>query len=162
RLAWAAQETIARLDDPHLFDARAQMRRASRGYDLNPAQEKLLEALCVTRDVIAQREDLPHRTTIPDGSLLEIVRDRPETKDALDDVRGLPRPIVARYGDVILKTLTDNPSERATWFVVRRRREDEPSSKAKLDKMLAEAQVACTELEIAPTLALTRGDLERW
>lgn len=159
RLAWACRETVARLDDPHVFDPRAHMRRASRGYDLSPAQERLLEALCVARDTIAQVEDQPHRTTIPDGSLLEIVRDRPDTLAALDAVRGLPRPIVARHGQRLLEILGQNPSERTNWFHLRKRREDEPSAKAIVDAMLREATCACEELAIAPQLSVTRGDL---
>ena len=162
RLMWAAAETIARLDDPHLFDSKSQMRRASRGYDLDRPQETLLEALCIARDMIAQREDLPHRTTIPDASLLEIVRDRPETLAALDAIRGLPRPVVARHGDLLLTTLRANESERATWFPVRRRREDDPELKLKINAMLAEATKACEELQIAVSLAVTRSDLERF
>ncbi|MDZ4832128.1 MAG: HRDC domain-containing protein [Phycisphaerae bacterium] len=162
RLMWAATETIARLDDPHLFDSKAQMRRASRGYDLNKPQEALLEALCVARDMIAQAEDLPHRTTIPDGSLLEIVRDRPETPAALDAIRGLPRPVVSRHSDLLLSTLRANQSERATWFGVRRRREDEPEIKVKITAMLAEAVKASEELQVAASLAVTRSDLERF
>ncbi|MFO0826848.1 MAG: HRDC domain-containing protein [Phycisphaerales bacterium] len=162
RISWAQQETMARIVDPHVFDARTQMLRAARGYDLDADQERLLEALCVTRDEIARREDLPHRTTIPDGSLLDIVRERPETKPALDAIRGLPRPVVARYGDELLATLASHPSARVKWFAVRRRREDDATVKARIDAMLLAAQSACAGLEIAPSLAVTRGDLERF
>jgi len=161
RLPWAYRETIARLEDPHLFDARIHMRRASRGYDLNPAQEKLLEALCILRDKIALEVDQPHRATIPDGALLEMVRDRPETKAALTEVRGMPRPLVVRFGERILDAIRANPSEKTEWFAVRKRREDEQSLRERVDRMLAAGHARANELGIATTMALTRGDLER-
>ena len=161
RLPWAYRETISRLEDPHLFDAKIHMRRASRGYDLTGAQEKLLEALCTLRDKIALEMDQPHRATIPDGALLEIVRDRPETKEAIAAVRGMPRPIVVRFGEKFLDILKANPSEKTEWFAIRKRREDEQSIRERVDRMLAAGHAKATELGIATTLALTRGDLER-
>jgi ribonuclease D len=162
RLTWVAQETTARLEDPHEFDARAHMRRASRGYDLTDAQEALLIALCSVRDTIAQAENMPHRSTIPDGSLLEMVRSRPTTKAAIADVRGMPRPIVARHGDLLVNALVENPSEVVEWFAVRRRREDDPILRAAFDRMLAEGQRLAMQEKIAPQLAVTRADVERF
>jgi ribonuclease D len=162
RIPWAVAETRARLEDPHHFDADAQMRRASRGYDLTEAQEALLRALCVLRDKIAQREDMPHRSTIPDGSLLEIVRSRPATRADIAAIRGMPRPIVARHGDALVKVIEEHPSETVQWFAVRRRRDDSPELRAKVDSMLAEAQHLCETLGIAMALAVTRSDLERF
>jgi ribonuclease D len=161
RLPWAYRETVARLEDPHLFDAKVHMRRASRGYDLTAAQERLLEALCTLRDRIALEMDQPHRATVPDGSLLEMVRDRPETKEALANVRGMPRPLVVRFGEKFLDVLKANPSEKTEWFAIRKRREDEQSIRERVDRMLAAGHARATELGIATTMALTRGDLER-
>lgn len=162
RVRWVEQETMARLEDPHVFDATTHARRAARGYDLTEAQESLLAALCVARDEIARRENLPHRTTIPDGSLLEIVRDRPETRAALNDVRGMPRPIVARHGDALLAVLERHPSERTSWFSVRKRNADTPDARAIVDRMLAETVRASEELSIASQLVTTRSDLARY
>lgn len=161
RIAWAEQETLARLDDPHEFNATSHARRASRGYDLTEAQEALLTALCRARDAIAQAEDMPHRSTVPDGALLEMVRSRPSNPAELVALRGMPRPIVARHGDLLLATVAEHPSEAVEWFSVRRRREDEPLVRAAIDRMLAESQRLAAEREVAPQLAITRADLER-
>ncbi|MBL9118498.1 MAG: HRDC domain-containing protein [Phycisphaerae bacterium] len=162
RLAWAEQETLVRLADPHEFDARAHMRRASRGYDLTDAQEKLLMALCTARDTIAQAENMPHRSTIPDGALLEMVRSRPTTRPDVAALRGMPRPIVARHGDLLISAVEENPSEPVEWFAVRRRREDDPLLRTAIDRMLAEAQRLANVTGIAAPLAATRADIERF
>jgi ribonuclease D len=162
RVEWAFAETAARMEDPHVFDAHAHMRRASRGYDLTPEQEALLLALCVTRDRIAQAENMPHRSTIPDGSLLDMVRSRPEGRAAIAAIRGMPRPIVARHGDLLVETLERHPSEPVEWFRVRKRREDDPVLRAAIDAMLAEAHRLAEELQIAPQLVLARADIERF
>ncbi len=162
RLAWAAQETLARLGDPHLFDAHGHARRASRGYDLTEAQERLLVALCNARDAIAQLENMPHRSTIPDGALLEMVRSRPDSRAAISALRGMPRPIVARHGDLLLAAIADNPSEMVQWFAVRKRREDDPTLRVAIDAMLAESQRLSEANAIAPQLTTTRGELERF
>lgn len=161
RLDWARRESLHRLDDPHVFDPQAQARRASRGYELDAEQEALLTALCVERDRIAREENLPNRATIPDGALLECVRIRPETKPALVAVRGMPRPIVTRHGDRLLATIAAHPSRRVEWFRIRRRREDEPDIKARIDAALAAAHARCEALGVPSSIAVTRADLER-
>jgi len=162
RVRWAEVESNGRLDDPHVFDPVAQARRAARGYELNSSQETLLRALCIARDAIARQENLPHRTTIPDGSLLEILRDLPQTRLQLVDVRGMPRPIVARHGDMLLKVLADNPTERTTWFTGGKRHDHDSGTRAVVDAMLAESLRACEELGIAHMLAVTRAELTRY
>ncbi|MDZ4756103.1 MAG: HRDC domain-containing protein [Phycisphaerae bacterium] len=162
RVQWAVQETRHRLGNPHAFDAKSHARRASRGYDLDASQEALLLALCVARDTIAQLEDVPHRSTIPDAALLEIVRARCSTKAELCALRGMPRPIVARHGDLLLETIGVHPSTQVDWFAVRRRREDAPEIRAKIDAMLLESQRLCEAIGVAQTLAVTRADLERY
>lgn len=162
RLAWARAETAARLADPHEFDVESHMRRASRGYDLTEAQERLLRALCSVRDEIARAEDMPHRSTIPDGALLEIVRSRPATPAAIAALRGMPRPIVARHGELFMQALGENPSEVVEWFTVRRRREEAPGARAAIDRMLAEAQRLAESARIAAQLVVSRADLERF
>ncbi len=162
RTAWAFAETASRMEDPHVFDAQTHMRRASRGYDLTPEQEALLLALCVARDAIAQAENMPHRSTIPDGSLLDIVRTRPAGRPELAAIRGMPRPIVARHGDLLLETLERHPSKPVEWFRVRKRREDNPTLRAAIDAMLAESHRLAEASEVAPQLVLARADLERF
>lgn len=162
RLRWAELETMTRLDDPHLFDPVAHARRAARGYELTAAQEVLLRELCIARDAIARHENLPHRTTIPDGSLLEVLRELPQTRAQLVDVRGMPRPIVARHGDMLLKVLADNPTERTDWFTVSKRHDHDSGVRAVVDAMLAESLRACDELGIAHMLAVTRAELTRF
>ncbi len=161
RLAWAAQESVARLEDPHQFDVHGQARRAARGYDLDEEQERLLEALCVVRDEVARIEDLPHRAAVPDGALLEMVRSRPVARAAIADLRGFPRPIAARHGDRFVETIVANPSKAVQWFTVRRRREDEPGAKGVIDALLLKAHQLAEAMQIAPSIALTRADLGR-
>jgi ribonuclease D len=162
RIPWAFAETASRMEDPHVFDAQAHTRRASRGYDLTPEQESLLLALCVARDTIAQAENMPHRSTIPDGSLLDMVRMRPSGRGEIAAIRGMPRPVVARHGDLLVATLAEHPSEPVEWFRVRKRREDDPMLRAAIDAMLAEAHRVAEESFVAPQLVLARADIERF
>lgn len=162
RVAWAIHETQARLTDPHEFDPRGHARRASRGYDLTERQEALLVALCNARDTIAQLENMPHRSTIPDGALLEMVRSRPDNRADITALRGMPRPIVSRHGDLLIRTIAEHPSEVVEWFSVRKRREDDPALRAAIDAMLAESHRIAEANQVAPQLVLTRADLERF
>lgn len=159
RMRWVEAETAVRLEDPHEFDAHAHARKAARGCELDPVQRDLLLALCVVRDTIARREDLPHRTTVPDASMLEIVRLRPRTPQELVQVRGMPRPIVARHASLLLAALAAHPGEPVERLESRRRREDLPGVREAVDRMMAELARSCEELGIAPVLAASRADL---
>ncbi|HSM56980.1 MAG TPA: HRDC domain-containing protein [Candidatus Sulfomarinibacteraceae bacterium] len=73
-----------------------------------PAHSKAaLQALYLYRDKEARRRDQPHFKILHDKTLLELAQELPEHKGALQNVRGMSRGQISRYGDEILRIVRE-------------------------------------------------------
>jgi ATP-dependent DNA helicase RecQ len=69
---------------------------------LDPAAQRLWEALRAWRLDEARRQDLPPYVIFHDTTLIEVARRRPATRDALADIPGIGRSKLDRYGAAVL------------------------------------------------------------
>lgn len=161
-LDWALRECQERLATPASFDPDPQVRKASKGMQLKPRAQALLRALVLERDAIAEDHDRPHRVVIPDSSLLELVRRRPEDHSQLSAIKGLPKPTFERAGSRLLSVIAGadqlelpkpryvgTPSETA-------------AQQVSVDALWMAVCTRLLALGIAPGIVLSRASLASW
>jgi ribonuclease D len=104
--AWAREE-CATLADParYTFDAQTQRLRVRGTEWLSPRQDAVLRALVGWREALAQQRDMPPRTLLADGVVMEIARTPPRDAAELARVRGLPRPVAREWGAAIIELI---------------------------------------------------------
>jgi ribonuclease D len=105
RLEWAREESRA------LEDVRDE-RDADRSYEKLPRLGRLSDsARAVARELVEWRErearsaDRPPGAVLPDQALVELARRTPRDRNGLEQIRGLPPPMLHRRGDDLLATI---------------------------------------------------------
>jgi len=102
RLEWTREEclVVERSNDERspqqAYDKLPNLRR------LDGKQRAVAWRLCEWRDAAAREVDRPPSSLVPDQSLFQIARRRPQDKDALEQIRGLPQATLhRRAGDLL-------------------------------------------------------------
>lgn len=158
RLGWLEEECAA-LGDPALYrsepaDAWQRLRGLER---LSPQERGAVRALAAWREDRAMRRDLPRSWVMPDETIRELARLRPQTADALGAVPGLPPALARHAANELIALVADaaaddepahDPPERLT-----------PGQKAALRRLQATLQATAAGLDIGPEVLATRRDL---
>lgn len=76
-------------------------------HDLPPRGRAILQALDRHRDSEAKRRNLPPFKVLPNALLVSIARKRPRDRAQLEQVPGMSRPILERYGDALLHAVNE-------------------------------------------------------
>jgi ribonuclease D len=133
RAAWVEEE-IAALKEPSLYrtdPATAWKRLKPR--TTNKRFLALLAAVAAWREEEAQARDQPRNRIVKDEALLEIAAHPPETAQALEHIRTVPKGFAAsRMGKALMAAIADGKSAEAPpgWQAERARRKREPSPSA--------------------------------
>jgi ribonuclease D len=160
--AWAVAACEV-FEDPqwHLTDLTSQQRKIEGSRRFKPAERRILRHLVLSRDAIARAEDLPPRSAIPDNVLLAITRDRPDSSDAIANLKGMPRPIAGRHGDRLIAAIeagredSDLPQPRLI-------REESPMDRVAIDGLWHAYSATSIAAGVSPALALSRAELASW
>jgi ribonuclease D len=105
RLDWAREEcrVVEESRDERsprqAYDKLPNMRR------LDGKQRAVAFRLCEWRDAAAREIDRPPSSLIPDQSLFQIARRRPQDKNALEQIRGLPQATLHRRASEVLQAI---------------------------------------------------------
>ncbi len=161
RLKWAMQESAAQLAGDLEFDPDRQMRRASRGEPLRPAATTLLRELVLLRRALAQEMDQPQRVVVPDIALMELVRRKPESAEAVRDIRFMPRGVATSYGDRIaacVRSARELPPTRDEHAKLL----EDPTVRASIDAQWLALQAKCLAEDLAPNLICSRSEFTDW
>lgn len=75
---------------------------------LSAEGQAVLKALNIYRDREARRRDQPHFKIWHDRTLLALARQLPADRQALQKIRGLSRDQIGRYGDDLLRIISEN------------------------------------------------------
>lgn len=96
-----------RLDNPILYEPDpADMWRKIRATKRLPADVlALVKPLAAWRELTARRENRPRKWILPDHTLIELARQRPEDREALAGIEGMDEKLVRRYGDKLLELI---------------------------------------------------------
>jgi ribonuclease D len=108
RLDWLAEDFAALSDPANYENHPEQAWRRLRGlHKFRGPALSCAQALAAWREQRAQQENRPRKWVLDDDALLTLARIKADSLDDLRRVRGLPPPVVERYGEQLLKLLED-------------------------------------------------------
>ncbi len=162
RIDWAAEESRESLRTSEEFNPESQVRRAARGLGFRPRVMTILRELVVFRYQQAKSLNVPPRTLLPDGPLLELARGRYSNPSELSEIRGLSRTVAQDHGDAILRTIEEArglPLDRdRIWTAPEESAED----RTKIDALWSILTMRCISMGLSTGMVLTRAELSRW
>ncbi len=164
RESWVAEEIEAlkneelyALDPVHAWK-RLKPRSANKRF------LTVLAAVAAWREREAQVRDVPRNRVVKDEVLLEIAANPPESGEALEHIRSVPKGFAAsRMGKSLLDALAeakDEPPPQLPAEPERKRRRHEPSPSA-VDLLKTLLRLRAEETGVAPRLIANAEDIER-
>jgi ribonuclease D len=165
RSAWVAEE-VAALQDPALYklDPEQAWKRL-KPRTTNKRFLAVLAALAAWREREAQSRDIPRGRVIKDEALTEIAAHPPETPEALDRIRAVPKGFSnSRMGKGLLEAIQQGlsapPPEGAVAENRQQRRRREPSP-AVVDLLKTLLRLRAEAAHVAPRLIANADEIER-
>jgi len=163
RESWVNEE-IAALKDEDLYEldpANAWKRLKPR--TSNKRFLAVLASIAAWREREAQSRDVPRQRIIRDEALLEIAAHPPDTPEALERIRAVPKGFAAsRAGRSLMEAVTAGlsapPPTPLDSDRPRRRREPSPST---IDLLKTLLRLKAEETKVAPRLIASSDDIER-
>jgi ribonuclease D len=159
RSDWAAQQ-CAMLCDASAYQVDfAEVSQKIRGArSLSKPQAAALYEVVILRDELARLHDLPPRTMLRDDVVLELARRSPQSVEALDAIRGLPRPVKADFGQRLLDAVQRGLAQRRPPWPHEPEREESPPDQFRVDALWAAFQAYCRSLSVDPALVANRAE----
>ena len=164
RASWVAEE-VAALQDPNLYklDPESAWKRL-KPRTSNKRFLAVLASLAAWREREAQARDIPRGRVLKDEALSEIAAHPPETGEALERIRAVPKGFAnSRLGkglsEAIALGMTAEPPEGAA-DQNRQRRRREPSQ-AVMDLLKTLLRLRAEAVGVAPRLIANAEDIER-
>ena len=164
RYSWVAEE-VASLQDPGLYRLDPDMAwKRLKPRTSNKRFLAVLAALAAWREREAQARDIPRGRVLKDEALTEIAAHPPETPEALERIRAVPKGFAnSRMGkglmEAIAAGLTAQPPEGAL-SDNRQRRRREPSP-AVVDLLKTLLRLRSEAVGVAPRLIANAEDIEK-
>jgi len=164
RASWVAEE-VAALQDANLYklDPESAWKRL-KPRTSNKRFLAVLAALAAWREREAQARDIPRGRVLKDEALAEIAAHPPETGEALERVRAVPKGFAnSRLGkglvEAIAVGMTAEPPEGAADQNKQRRRRE--PSQAVMDLLKTLLRLRAEAVGVAPRLIANAEDIER-
>jgi ribonuclease D len=126
-------------------------------------QLAVLVAVAGWREIEAQEKNVPRSRVIKDDAVAEIAMQMPQTKEALGQLRALPRGMNnSRLGDALIKAVKDGLArDPATLPAVNwGRDESSESAQAAAEILKLALKVVCEREGLAPKLVANTSDIE--
>ncbi len=162
RLSWL-EEDFANLTDPATYANPPEnaWRRIKGARRLKGRQLAILRRLAAWRECAAVEQNLPRGWVLKDDILCQIARLRPESPQALTQLRGIGSKTVKRHGETICrlvsettaKEVQDPPYQPPTRT---------PEQEALLDLLSAVVRLQAAEHRVNPAVLASRKDLEKF
>ena len=163
RLDWVEEECNAlTAPDAFGFDVKTVVKRLCK--NKTPRKKDLLriQALVSLRDAIAQEQNEPPRSVIPDDCILSLSRHPVETTGQLASMRGFPKRIAQQYGEKVLVSL----AEAQTLAPISLRKpqpiEREAKTRQELDGLWSLFCAWCVGNELSSGLVASRTTFTDW
>lgn len=163
RSSWV-QEEIASLQDPELYrlDPEQAWRRL-KARSSNKRFLAMLSSIAAWREREAQERDVPRNRILRDEALTEIAAHPPESIDALERIRAVPRGFAAsRMGRTLMEAIEHGrhaaPPEMIPHDRPRRKREPAPAT---VDLLRTLLRLRADEAGVAHRLIANADDIER-
>jgi ribonuclease D len=163
RSGWVEEE-IAALKDPKLYriDPEFAWKRL-KPRTSNKRFLSMLAALAAWREREAQARDIPRGRVLKDEALTEIAAHPPESGEALERIRAVPKGFAnSRLGKGLLEALEAGrqlpPPEGAAQTSTRRKREPSPAA---IDLLKTLLRLRAEAANVAPRLIANAEDIEK-
>ena len=164
RYSWVAEE-VANLQDPALYKLDPELAwKRLKPRSSNKRFLAVLASLAAWREREAQARDIPRGRVLKDEALTEIAAHPPETPEALERVRAVPKGFAnSRLGkglnEAITAGMTAEPPDGAIMEHKQRRRR-EPSA-AVVDLLKTLLRLRAESAGVAPRLIANAEDIEK-
>lgn len=164
RATWVAEEVKA-LQDPALYRLDPQMAwKRLKPRTGNKRALAMLAAVAAWREREAQTRDIPRGRVLKDEALGEIASHPPETAEALENIRSIPKGFAAsRLGKGLIEAIAagrDAPPPECPPAQGRERHHHDPSP-AVVDLLKTLLRLKAAEAGVAPRLIAASEDIER-
>lgn len=163
RLDWAMAEcNESRRRGGGSFDVGRQMKRISKSGKMRPRTATVLRELILMRHELARELDLPHRITLSDEAMIELMRAQPGDKDALATCRNVPRRAASEHGERILAAIERGKAAEPMHVDHRRPSDETAEDRMRIDALWSALSLQSLARGISPTLVLSRAGLAKW
>ena len=164
RAAWVAEE-VAALQDPALYRIEPEQAwKRLKPRTTNKRFLALLAALAAWREREAQARDIPRGRVLKDEALSEIAAHPPETPEALERIRAVPKGFAnSRLGKGLTEAIGEGlhaPPPQGALDENKQRRRREPSP-AVVDLLKTLLRLRAEAANVAPRLIANAEDIER-
>jgi ribonuclease D len=164
RWEWAREEfallEATRWDADDAANAFLRMKGAR---DLNRRELAILRELVAWRDEIARKADRATFRVLGNEPLLEIVRAKPSTREALAPIKGMPRSLLDRSANDLLEAVRRGlavPDAELPRFPKALRWERDPDFDARASALRTVRDAAAARLDMDPGVLCSRDRLE--
>jgi ribonuclease D len=164
RWDWAREEfallEATRWDADDAANAFLRMKGAR---DLNRRELAILRELVSWRDDVARKADRATFRVLGNEPLLEIVRGKPSTREALAAIKGMPRSLLERSANDLLDAVKrglDLPDAELPRFPKALRWERDPDFDARASALRTVRDAAAARLDMDPGVLCSRDRLE--
>ena len=112
RYVWVSEDTQLQLDKARQSLELEQLYfRFRNAWRLKPAQQKVLQDLCIWREVEAEKRDLPRTFILRDNDLMAITQSLPDSFTKLKECTDAHPRALQRYADKILRLIKQVKSQ---------------------------------------------------
>lgn len=157
---WAAEECAAMCDPArYSFDPESDFLRIRGAGTLTVAQLGVLRELMIWRERCAVEADCPPRSYVRDEPMLDMARHPPKSVDRLQKIKFLPRPVVERHGEEIVRLTLAALAHPPAGLRRPPHAEPTPSERFRAESVWAAAQAICLSQGIDPAAVASRQDV---
>ena len=163
RLDWIVEECQSLTTvDSFGFDLQTSVKRLCK--NRSPRKKELLriQALVTLRDSIAQKQNDPPRSVLPDECILALSKKPVDTTAQLGSMKGFPKKIAQKYGQEIIQTISS--SQTLTPIKLRKPKsiEKEATTRQELDGLWSLFCAWCIGNELSSGLVANRATFTDW
>ncbi len=162
RLDWVRAECAEQVaPDRFGFDLDRRTERVIGTRNYRPRQVAVVRGLLEMRDGAARERNVPPRTFLQDDVVLRLAKDMPEAVSKLDQIKGLPWPVVESHGQAIIDLIADVKRRDPSELPARVTDEESVRDRVAIDAAWSAAQVICRAAGVDPGLVSGRRDIAR-
>jgi ribonuclease D len=162
RLGWVEAECAEQVAPERFgFDLDRRTERVIGTRNYRPRQVAVVRGLLEMRDEAARERNVPPRSLLRDEVILRLAKEMPEAVAKLDQVKGLPWPVVESHGSAIIDLIADVKQRDPSELPSRVSDEESVRDRVAIDAAWSAAQVICRAAGVDPGLVSGRRDIAR-
>ncbi len=160
RLEWAREECRALETVSDERDLDTVFDRLPRIAGLDPRSRAVARELVEWRESLAATQDRPVQSVLADAALVELAKRKPDSRRALENIRGINPGNLRRRGDDILDAIARGRDREPIPFAGERRPSPHPGDAPLIALSEALVRSRVTAAELAYELVASRADLQ--